>query len=64
MLLSEITRRSLGSPSRRQATDLATVASWPASDADTVEAPVRRVLRVTDMFARDEDGLQGPAHRL
>ena len=58
VLLSEITRRSLGSRSRRQVIDLASVASWPASEADAVEAPLRQALRVTDAFSRDEDGLR------
>jgi glycosyltransferase involved in cell wall biosynthesis len=58
VVVSEITRRSLGSPGRRQAIDLATVASWPASEADVVEEPLRRALRVTDAVSRDADGLR------
>jgi glycosyltransferase involved in cell wall biosynthesis len=58
VVLSEITRAGVGGPSRRRAIDLATVASWPASDADAVEGPLRRVLRVTDAVSRDEDGLR------
>ena len=58
VLVSEMTRRSMGSPSRRQAIDLATVAAWPPGEADTAAGRLRRVLRVTDAFSRDENGLR------
>lgn len=56
--LSEIGRARLRTGSRRQASDLSTVAWWPPGDADAVEEPVRRGLRVTDVLRRDEDGIR------
>jgi len=58
VLLSEITRKRLGSPSRRRATDLATVASWPARGMDAIHARLRQVLRATDAISQSEDGLR------
>ena len=58
VLVSEVTRRSMGSPSRRQAIDLATVASWPPGEADAAAGRLRRALRVTDAFSCDQDGLR------
>ena len=57
VLLSEMRYRELGSPSRRRAVDLATVASWPPGDLDDVEQRLRKGLRVTDTISRDTDGL-------
>lgn len=58
VLLSEIGRARLRTGSRRQASDLSTVAWWPPEDADAVEGPVRQGLRVTDVLRRDEDGVR------
>jgi len=58
VLLSEIGRARLGTGTRRQFSDLSTVAWWPPEDADEVEGPVRRGLRVTDVLRRDEDGIR------
>jgi glycosyltransferase involved in cell wall biosynthesis len=58
VLLSEIGRARLGSGTRRQSSDLSTVAWWPPEDADTVEEPVRHGLRVTDVLHRDDDGIR------
>jgi hypothetical protein len=57
VLLSEIGRARLRTGSRRQSSDLSTVAWWPPEDADAVEEPVRHGLRVTDVLRRDEDGI-------
>jgi glycosyltransferase involved in cell wall biosynthesis len=58
VLLSEIGRARLRTGSRRQSSDLSTVAWWPPEDADAVEGPVRQGLRVTDVLRRDEDGIR------
>jgi hypothetical protein len=58
VLLSEIGRARLRTGSRRQDSDLSTVAWWPPEDADAVEEPVRQGLRVTDVLRRDEDGIR------
>ena len=58
VLVSEVTRRSMGGPSRRQALDLATVASWPPGEAEATAGRLRRELRVTDAFSCDQDGLR------
>jgi len=60
VLLAEMRDRELGSPSRRRAVDLATVASWPAGgdlDLDDIELRLRKGLRVTDAISRTADGL-------
>ena len=56
VLVQEMTRRDRGTPSRRQAIDLATVASWPPEDAPAVQASLRPGLRATDAFSVGEDG--------
>ena len=58
VLLSEISHRDLGWPSRRRAVDLATVASWPSGqvDDDDLEQRLRKGLRVTDTITRSPDG--------
>ena len=58
VLLSEIKHREPGSPSKRRAIDLATVATWPAGDLDDVERRLRKGLRVTDTISRGRDGLR------
>jgi glycosyltransferase involved in cell wall biosynthesis len=58
VLVTEVTRRNMGSPSRRQAIDLATVASWPPGDAAPAAARLRQALRVTDAVSCDQDGLR------
>jgi glycosyltransferase involved in cell wall biosynthesis len=58
VLLSEIKHREPGSPSKRRAIDLATVATWPAGDLDDVERCLRKGLRVTDTISRGTDGLR------
>jgi glycosyltransferase involved in cell wall biosynthesis len=58
VLLSEIGRARLGPGTRRQSSDLSTVAWWPPEDAGAVEAPVRQGLRVTDVLRRDADGIR------
>ena len=56
VLVQEMTRRDRGTPSRRQAIDLATVASWPPEDAPAVQASLGSGLRMTDAFSAGEDG--------
>jgi glycosyltransferase involved in cell wall biosynthesis len=58
VLLSEIRRRELGSPSARRSVDLATVAWWPPGDVDDVERRLRKALRVTDVISSGTDGLR------
>ena len=58
VLLSEIKHREPGSPSKRRAIDLATVATWPPGDLDDVERRLRKGLRVTDTISRGTDGLR------
>lgn len=57
VLLSEISHRDLGWPSRRRAVDLATVASWPSGQVDDdLEQRLRKGLRITDTITRGPDG--------
>ena len=58
VLLAEIKHRELGSPGRRQAVDLATVATWPPGVTEDLGPILRKVLRVTDVISSDEDGLK------
>ena len=58
VLLSEVTRKGQGFPSRRQAIHLATVASWPPGDAAVVSGLLRKAVRVTDVITSSEEGLQ------
>ena len=58
VLLSEIRHRELGSPPRRRAVDLATVASWSEGDLDDIERRLRKGLRVTDAISRSVDRLR------
>jgi glycosyltransferase involved in cell wall biosynthesis len=57
ILLSESARKALGSPSRRQAVHLSTIAWWPPGDAELVSEIVRKALRVTDMISSSGEGL-------
>jgi glycosyltransferase involved in cell wall biosynthesis len=57
VLGSECARKNQGSPARRQAVDLATVASWPPGDSRELGALLRKALRVTDVIASGEEGL-------
>ena len=58
VLLSEIQRRDLASPTRRRVVNLSTIASWPAGDLDDLERRLRKGLRVTDAISRRADGLE------
>jgi glycosyltransferase involved in cell wall biosynthesis len=59
VLLSEMMRAEQGSPSRRKACDLSTVASWPPGQIDDdLERRLRKALRVTDVITRGEYGLR------
>jgi len=58
VLLSEIMRREQGSPYRRHAVDLATVASWPPDVAGELVPLLQKALRVTDVISSGEDGVK------
>jgi len=58
VLLSEITRKGLGRPSRRDPINLATVAWWPPDETGEVGRLLRKALRVTDMIISDETGIK------
>lgn len=58
VLLAEIRHRELGRPGRRQAVDLATLASWPPDVSDELVPLLRKAIRVTDIISNDEDGLR------
>jgi glycosyltransferase involved in cell wall biosynthesis len=58
VLLSELARMDRGHPSRRDAIDLATAASWPPGQVDEdVERRLRKAVRVTDLITSGPDGL-------
>jgi hypothetical protein len=48
----------LGKPERRQAVDLATVASWPAELAAEILPALKRGLRSTDLVVSDANGVR------
>ena len=58
VLLAEVRRRSRGSPSRRHAVDLSTVASWPAEAAGAINGYLDKTLRLTDALGSDEGGVR------
>jgi glycosyltransferase involved in cell wall biosynthesis len=58
VVLSDIMRTEQGSPSRRRATDLMTVASWRLDQVDEdMEQRLRKTLRTTDVIVQGEHGL-------
>ena len=57
VLLSEIARRELDSPSRRSPVQLATVAWWPPDEGNEIAELIRKTLRVTDVVRCTSDGL-------
>jgi hypothetical protein len=57
-VLSEITRKEQGNPSRRKPVELATVAWWPPAEASELAPLLRKALRVTDVITSNEDGLR------
>jgi glycosyltransferase involved in cell wall biosynthesis len=56
VLLTEMRHRELGCPGRRQAIDLATVASWPPEASPELVPLLRKELRVTDIISSDDEG--------
>jgi glycosyltransferase involved in cell wall biosynthesis len=56
VLLAEMKHQELGGPGRRQAIDLATVASWPPEVSEEVVPILRKELRVTDIISSDNEG--------
>jgi len=58
VLLAEMTYIQLGKPERRQAVDLATVASWPAELAAEILPALKRGLRSTDLVVSDANGVR------
>jgi glycosyltransferase involved in cell wall biosynthesis len=58
VLLSEMRYRELGGTERRQAVDLATVASWPAELADEITPALKAELRSTDTVVSDSSGVR------
>ena len=58
VLLSEIKHRRLGCPGRRQAIDLATVASWRSDDSGELARHLRQTLRITDIISTDDTGIK------
>jgi len=58
VLLAEVRRRRRGSPSRRHAVDLSTVASWPAEAAGAINGYLDKTLRLTDALGSDEGGVR------
>lgn len=58
VLLTEVKHREMGSPGRRQAVDLASLATWPPGVSEDLGPLLRKVLRVTDVISSDEDGLK------
>jgi hypothetical protein len=57
VVMSEIARQELGSPSRRSPVQLATVAWWPPGEGDEMAELLRKTLRVTDVIRHTSDGL-------
>lgn len=58
VLLSEMRYRELGRTERRQAVDLATVASWPPELAAEIKPPLKAGLRSTDIVISDSNGVR------
>jgi hypothetical protein len=50
-------RLELGIAERRQAIDLATIASWPPEVGADLEPMLRKTLRATDIVTTDESGV-------
>ncbi len=57
VLVSEMRHRELRVPERRQAIDLATIASWAPDASGDLERTLRKTLRATDIIATDERGI-------
>jgi glycosyltransferase involved in cell wall biosynthesis len=57
VLLGEVIWRRQGSPSRRRAVDISTVASWPAEAIGAMDGHLHRALRLTDALSTGEDGI-------
>jgi glycosyltransferase involved in cell wall biosynthesis len=57
VVLSEVARKAQGSPSRRGADQLATIAWWPPGDAVEVRQALGKALRATDVITSDKSGL-------
>ena len=58
VLLSELNRKDQPDRSRREAVDIATVASWlPGQLDDDLERSLRKALRVTDLITRRDSGV-------
>ena len=58
VLLGEVRWRRHGSPSRRRAVDISTVASWPAEATAVMDGHLHRTLRLTDSLNVGEDGIR------
>jgi hypothetical protein len=58
VLLAEMKYRQLGKLERRQAVDLATVASWPAEVATEIVPALKSGLRSTDIVVSDTNGVR------
>jgi glycosyltransferase involved in cell wall biosynthesis len=58
VVLAEIKYRKLGEHDRRQAVDLAIVASWPPGVAEEITPVLRAGLRATDTVISDADGVR------
>jgi glycosyltransferase involved in cell wall biosynthesis len=58
VLLGEIKWRRHGSPSRRRAVDISTVASWPAEAVAAMDGHLHRALRLTDTLSTGENGIR------
>jgi len=55
VLLTEMRHQELGRPGRRQAIDLATVASWTPDASEELVPILRKTLRVTDIIISSDD---------
>lgn len=58
ILLSEISRKEQGSPARRRAVHLATVACWPPDNTGETVRLLRKALRITDIITSNAAGIQ------
>jgi glycosyltransferase involved in cell wall biosynthesis len=58
VLLTEVRHRELGSPGRRQAIDLAALASWPRNVSQELGPILRKTLRITDVISSEDDELR------
>jgi glycosyltransferase involved in cell wall biosynthesis len=57
VLVSESTRKALGSPARRKTINLAALAWWSTSDTDVIIGLLKKALRITDIVTSGEDGV-------